>query len=235
MDAALKKPAAPALDRPGTVWIFDLDNTLYPERCNLFAHIDRNMGLYISKLLKVGLTEAKRVQKDYFLKHGTTLKGLIDVHGIDPKEFLDFVHDIDLSGLAEDAELESAISALKGRKYVFTNGSADYAGRVLDKLGIASALDGVHDIGDGAFVPKPDPEAYLALARRFDFAPADAVMIEDMARNLVPASLLGMTTVWLNTGYAYGRFGYEARHINYEIDHLAPWLRACRGESHARV
>ncbi|HXV73547.1 MAG TPA: pyrimidine 5'-nucleotidase [Sphingomonadales bacterium] len=234
MPPALVPQAPAALDSPETVWVFDLDNTLYPERCNLFAHIDRNMGLYISRLLKVGLAEAKRVQKEYFLTHGTTLKGLIDVHGVNPKDFLDFVHDIDLSALAEDAELKAALGALQGRKVVFTNGSAEYAARVLGKIGIADALDGIHDIGEGNFVPKPDPKAYHALARRFAFAPGAAVMIEDMARNLTPAAEMGMTTVWLNTGYAYGRVGHDPRHIHYEIKALAPWLKTCAGGAHAR-
>jgi len=227
MQPARQTKASAALDSPETVWVFDLDNTLYPERCNLFAGIDRNMGLYISRLLNVDLAEAKRLQKDYFLAHGTTLRGLIDVHGIDPKDFLDFVHNIDLSALAPDAELKAALGALKGRKLVFTNGSADYAERVLGKVGIAEAIDGVHDIGEGNYVPKPDPEAYRQLTRRFGFAPAAAVMVEDMARNLIPAARMGMTTVWLNTGYAYGRFGHDPKHIHFEIEHLAGWLKAC--------
>jgi putative hydrolase of the HAD superfamily len=231
MPPLVQAKAPSALDSPETVWVFDLDNTLYPERCNLFAGIDRNMGLYISKLLDVDLAEAKRLQKEYFLAHGTTLRGLIEVHGADPKAFLDFVHDIDLSALRPDGELKAALDGLQGRKVVFTNGSAGYAARVLSKIGIAETIEAVHDIGQGDYVPKPDPDAYRKLMRRFAFAPGDAVMIEDMARNLIPASKLGMTTVWLNTGYAYGRVGHEARHIHYEIDHLASWLERCREDA----
>lgn len=220
-----------ALDSAQAVWVFDLDNTLYPERCNLFSHIDRNMGLYIAQLLKVDLMEAKRIQKEYFLSHGTTLRGLIDRHHVSPQDFLNFVHDIDLSALAEDAGLKTALTKLQGRKVVFTNGSADYAERVLAKIGITDIFDGIHDIGHGNYVPKPDPVAYQALIRRFGFSAKDAIMVEDMARNLVPASEMGMTTVWLNTGYAYGRFGHNPRHIHYEIDELVPWLKSCtRGE-----
>jgi putative hydrolase of the HAD superfamily len=45
------------------VWLFDLDNTLYPARCNLFAQIDERIGRYISDWLKVDAEEARRVQK----------------------------------------------------------------------------------------------------------------------------------------------------------------------------
>lgn len=223
-----------ALDSAQAVWVFDLDNTLYPERCNLFAHIDRNMGLYISQLLNVDLVEAKRLQKEYFLSHGTTLRGLIDLHQVSPQDFLSFVHDIDLSVLTEDVGLKKTLTKLQGRKVVFTNGSADYAERVLNKIGIANSVDGIHDIGYGNYVPKPDPIAYQALTQRFGFSAKDAIMVEDMARNLIPASEMGMTTVWLNTGYAYGRFGHDPRHIHYEINELVPWLRSCtRGEDAA--
>ena len=134
-----------ALDHIDT-WIFDLDNTLYPASCDLFALIDARMNLYLRQLLGADEAEAHRIQKRYFYEHGTTLSGLMALHGTDPHHFLDFVHDIDLDRVSENPELRAAISALPGRKIVFTNGDVPYAERVLNALGLGSCFEAVHDI-----------------------------------------------------------------------------------------
>ena len=167
-------------------WIFDLDNSLYPHSCNLFELIDVRMGDYIQRLLGVDPVEARRVQKGYFHAHGTTLAGLMATHGVDPHDFLDFVHDIDLARLAADPALVAALDRLPGRKFVFTNASEDYARRVLDRLGLANAFDGMHDIHAMAYVPKPDPSGYAAICERHGIDPARALFADDMARNLAP-------------------------------------------------
>lgn len=208
-------------------WVFDLDNTLYPAECNLFSQIGKKMCVFISNLLGVDQVEAQRMQKDYFIRHGTTLRGLIDVHGIDPVEFLDFVHDIDLRILNEDKKLATALRSLKGRKFVFTNGDVPYAERVLKKLGILMEFDGVFDIATSGYLPKPDIKAYKAFVGHFDISPANTVMIEDMARNLVPAAQMGMTTVWVRTDDRWGHFGHDEAHIHHETDHLTSWLNQC--------
>jgi len=228
MDRPLIKNEYPLpANRPEACWVFDLDNTLYPAECNLFGQIDDKMGAFISNLLDVDRVEARRVQKDYFVRHGTTLRGLIDVHGVDPVEFLDFVHDIDLEVLSEDAALRETLQNLRGRKMVFTNGDIPYAGRVLDKLGIAGEFEGIFDISTAAYHPKPYTRTYKAFVNHFEINPNNAVMIEDMARNLVPAAQMGMTTVWLRTGYKWGDAGYNADHIHHETDHLVSWLNQC--------
>lgn len=214
----------PAENGPETVWIFDLDNTLYPERCNLFAHIDVRMGEFIANLLGVEKTEARRVQKDYFVRFGTTLRGLIEVHDVNPEDFLNFVHDIDLSGVPRNDELATRLSTLEGRKYVFTNGDVPYASRVLEKIGITDKIDGVFDIAMADYVPKPHPETYRRFVEHFDVRPENAIMFEDMARNLVPAAKLGMTTVWLRTSYQWGAIDYDKEHIHYEAEHLMAWF-----------
>src|SRR3982750_4884419 len=146
-------------------WIFDLDNSLYPHGTNLFELIDQRMGEYIQRLLGVDPVEARRVQKGFFHAHGTTLAGLMANHGVDPHDFLDYVHDIDLARVTAAPALVAAMDALPGRKFVFTNASEDYARRVLDRLGLANAFDGMHDIHAMAYVPKPDPGAYQAICR----------------------------------------------------------------------
>ena len=228
LQRAKKKPPQNTAD---ACWVFDLDNTLYPEECNLFGHIDAKMGDYIAALLGVGRVEAKKVQKDYFVRFGTTLRGLIDVHGVDPEEFLNFVHDIDLSALAEDKELGRALKKLKGRKIVFTNGDIPYAERVLKKIGIRDQFEGIFDIARARYLPKPHAETYRVFVDHFEVDPGAAVMVEDMARNLVPAARMGMTTVWVKTRDAWGSVGHDAAHIDFETDNLVHWLNARADES----
>ncbi|HEX8578161.1 MAG TPA: pyrimidine 5'-nucleotidase [Allosphingosinicella sp.] len=205
-------------------WIFDLDNSLYPASANLFELIDIRMGEYISRLVGCDSAEARRIQKDFFHEHGTTLAGLMRSHGTDPREFLDYVHDIDLARISADPRVVDALDRLPGRKYVFTNGDVDYAGRVLDKLGLANAFDGVHDIHAMNYVPKPHPDAYAALCARYAIDPASALFVEDMARNLEPAKALGMTTVWVDNGSEQAGRDADPAFIDYRVTDLAEWL-----------
>jgi putative hydrolase of the HAD superfamily len=211
-------------------WIFDLDNSLYPASSNLFELIDLRMGDYIQRLLGVDALEARRVQKGYFHAHGTTLAGLMASHGVSPGEFLDFVHDIDLARLSADPVLVAALDRLPGRKFVFTNASENYARRVLDRLGLANAFDGMHDIHAMAYVPKPDPSAYQAICERHGIDPARAFFADDMARNLRPAKALGMATLWVDNGSEQADGVAEAAFIDYRAEDIAGWLSEVLGE-----
>lgn len=213
-------------------WIFDLDNSLYPASTNLFELIDIRMGEYIARLLGCDAAEARRVQKAFFRDHGTTLAGLMKDHGVEPREFLDFVHDIDLARLSADPRVVAALDRLPGRKYVFTNGDERYAARVLDRLGLANAFDGLHDIHAMDYVPKPDPRAYAAMCARYAIAPERALFVEDMARNLKPAKALGMTTVWVDNGSEQASHEADAAFIDHRIDDVGAWLHdITRGEN----
>lgn len=219
----------PSLDRriaDGSIdcWIFDLDNTLYPSSCKLFDRIDVQMGAYIRQLLDCDAETALRIQKAYFHDHGTTLAGLMHHHGIEPQEFLDFVHDIDLSPLDDAPRLADRIATLPGRKLVFTNGDAAYAWRVLERLDLADRFDGMHDILACDLVPKPQAPAYESLVRAHDVDPGRSVFVEDMARNLVPAHAMGMGTVWINCGSEWGARNISRPHIDVEITDLPRWL-----------
>jgi putative hydrolase of the HAD superfamily len=205
-------------------WIFDLDNSLYPASCDLFALIDRKMGEYIQRLLACDAVEARRVQKAFFRDHGTTLAGLMKEHGVDPHEFLAFVHDIDLARLSADPATIAALDRLPGRKFVFTNGDEAYARRVLDRLGMANAFDGLHDIHAMDYVPKPDPRAYRAMCERHAIVPSRALFVEDMARNLEPAKALGMTTVWIDNGSDQASHAHDPGFIDYRITDIGQWL-----------
>jgi putative hydrolase of the HAD superfamily len=210
-------------------WIFDLDNSLYPASCDLFALIDIRMGEYIQRLLGCDAIEARRVQKGYFREHGTTLAGLMRTHGVDPHDFLAFVHDIDLARLSADPAVVAALDRLPGRKFVFTNGDEAYARRVLDRLGMANAFDGLHDIHAMNYVPKPDPRSYRAMCERHAIDPARALFVEDMARNLAPAKALGMTTVWIDNGSDQASHDADPGFIDYRITDIGEWLGEIMG------
>lgn len=224
-------PAAPrALLGEVDSWIFDMDNTLYPASVNLFAQIDRRMEAFVGRLLGLDREAARAVQKRYFHEHGTTLRGLMLSHGVDPNEFLDFVHDIDMSVLAPDAALKSALMALPGRRFVFTNGDLPYAERVLSALGILDCFDGLHDIHAMDYHPKPDPRAYQGLVRRFALDPGTSLFAEDMAHNLMPAKSLGMRTLWINNGSERGNHGHSPAFIDYEAGEIVSFLEGLHDE-----
>lgn len=182
-------------------WIFDLDNTLYPAECNLFAEVDQRMGTFISEFLGVGFDEARRVQKDYYYRYGTTLAGLMTEHKLPPERFLDYVHDIDLAPVSEAPALAAAIAQLPGRKYIFTNGSRAHAERVATKLGILHHFDEVFDIVAGDYLPKPSADAYMRFLNAQGVEARSASMFEDIPHNLEAPHALGMATVLVHSSY----------------------------------
>ena len=205
-------------------WLFDMDNTLYPSSADLFAQIDRKMEAYVGNLLGLSRDEARAVQKRYFHEHGTTLRGLMLSHAVEPSHFLDFVHDIDMTVLTPEPRLRASLQRLPGRRIVFTNGDVDYAARVLAALRIDDCFEAVHDIHAMHYLPKPDPRAYSGLCTRFGVDPATALFADDMAHNLGPAKALGMQTVWVNNGSERGDHAASAAMIDIEIHDLADWL-----------
>ncbi|MEK9679467.1 MAG: pyrimidine 5'-nucleotidase [Rhodospirillaceae bacterium] len=210
-------------------WVFDLDNTLYPVELNLFDQIDKRMCGYIADYLQIDHAEAYKVQKSFFREHGTSLKGMMDVHDMDPGPYLDYVHDIDFDAVVPDARLDAALSVLKGRKVVFTNAATKYAERVLDRLGIRHHFDGVFDIVDADYRPKPDPAVYDKVVEVFDFDPANAIMVEDIARNLKPAAEMGMKTVWVMTDRPWAHTEAETANPDYHTNSLSAWLAEVTG------
>jgi putative hydrolase of the HAD superfamily len=176
-------------------WVFDLDNTLYPAHCNLFLQVDKRMGAFIAELLDLTLIEARRLQKHYYRVHGTTLNGLMREHGLKPQEFLDYVHDIDLSVIPPDTALDDALGRLDGPKYVFTNGSREHALNVMERVGISHHFTAIFDIEAAGYIPKPSDQAYRAFLETTGIDPTTACMFEDLPRNLEIPHALGMTTV----------------------------------------
>ena len=211
-------------------WIFDLDNCLYPASSGLFALIDERMGAYIQRLLDCDPVEAKRVQKAHFHAHGTTLAGLMKDHDIDPHDFLEDVHDIALDRVQCDERLARLLPRLPGRRFVFTNGDAPYARRVLEKIGVQGHFDDLHDIHASGYRPKPDPYGYALLCERFGIDPAHALLADDMAQNLAPAKALGMTIVWVDNGSERGDHGHDESAIDHRIANVGDWLESIVGD-----
>ena len=211
-------------------WVFDMDNTLYPASANLFGPIQDRMTRYIAERFDLAADAAAEMRQGYFHAHGTTLAGLMAEHGVDPHEFLDYVHDVEMDVLEENLPLAAAIARLPGRKLVFTNGDAPYAARVLDRLGLRASFDGVHDIHAMALVPKPAASAYAGLCDAWGIAPARALFADDMARNLAPAKAIGMTTLWIDNGseqHPDAARGF----IDHRTADLTDWLHQVLGET----
>jgi putative hydrolase of the HAD superfamily len=205
-------------------WIFDLDNTLYPARCQLFDQVDRRIGLYIEQLLNLDREAARALQKQYFRDHKTTLRGLMDNHGIDPGHFLEFVHEIDVTGVPSDPELDTALERLPGRKLIYTNGSVAHARNVMGRVGIDRHFTDIFDIAAADYVPKPAPESFAQLVERYGIAPERAIMFDDMPRNLEPAAALGMTTVLVSSHHDWAQPTGTEDFIHHTTDRLGQWL-----------
>jgi putative hydrolase of the HAD superfamily len=211
-------------------WVFDLDNTLYPANASLFPQIDVRMRRFISERLHLPMDEAFALQKRYYREFGTTLRGLMLMHHMEPADFLEYVHDIDHSVLDAAPDLRAALAGLPGRKLIFTNGSERHAEKVLDRLGIADRFSGIFDIAAARYVPKPQPECYADMVRRFAFDPKGAAMVEDIHRNLKPAAAIGMVTVWVRQddhpdAKVVMQDDDDLAHVHHVVDDLTAWLQ----------
>lgn len=224
-------------------WVFDLDNTLYSAGSRLFDQVDQRMGAFIADHFGIAAAEARVLQKRYFRTYGTTLRGLMLHHDMAPEAYLDYVHDIDLSLVSANLDLDAVLDRLAGRKTVFTNGSLKHAEAILDRLGIARHFSAIFDVAAAGFVPKPDPGCYRKMLDALVIAPERAVLFEDTAENLPPAAALGMTTVLVvppdepettpapDSGSSdYPGEAAKTRrtpdgHIHFVTDDLVAWLR----------
>ena len=215
-------------------WVFDLDNTLYPASTDLWPKIDQRITLFMAHLYGIDGISARALQKYYYERYGTTLRGLSVEHGIDPRAFLDFVHDIDRSSILPDAGLAAAIAALPGRKLILTNGSRHHAVSTAAALGLDGLFEDIFDIEAADLLPKPEAETYHRFLARHAVDPKHAAMFEDIARNLVVPKVLGMATVLvvpppdtLDTREAFEIVSEVApAHIDFVTSDLGGFLRA---------
>jgi putative hydrolase of the HAD superfamily len=214
-------------------WIFDLDNTLYPHHVNLWEQVDGRIRDYIADFLKVDREEAFRLQKDYYRRYGTSMRGLMTEHGMKPDGFLEFVHEVDHSPLEPNPALGTAIKKLSGRKLILTNGTRSHADKVLARLGLVGHFDGVFDILDAELEPKPSAQTYDRFLNRHNIDARQAAMFEDLARNLAVPHARGMTTVLVVpqdvkdvSREAWELEGRDAAHVDHVTDDLTGFLES---------
>ena len=208
--------------------LLDLDGTVYQDLESVFGQVSKLMTKYISKKLNIDSKEAKKLQTNYFFKYNTSLNGLMIHHDIPPKEFLKYVHDIDLSFMKKDTVLRKELENLNMRKLIFTNGSTDHAKNVLSHLGIDDLFEDIFDITDAEYQPKPEPKAFDLMTKKFNLDPNDTIYVEDIAKNLSIGKKRGCTTVWLINNEEWGKMESGKDFIDYKIENLSLFLKELR-------
>lgn len=202
-------------------WVFDLDNTLYDAETHVFVEISARMSRFVARYLGIPESEANQIRKDFFLKYGTTLRGLMTEHGLQPDAFLKEVHDIDLSRVPSCAITREYLSHLPGRKIIFTNAPRYFAETMIAHLGISGHFEGIFAIEDAEYWPKPSLDTYHSFLKKHRVAAKAACMFEDMEINLKPAYDLGMTTVWF---HGLNEVPHHP-HVHHKAKKLSDWLQ----------
>jgi putative hydrolase of the HAD superfamily len=212
-------------------WVFDLDNTLYPHHLNLWQQVDERIRTFVADFLKISKEDAFRLQKDYYKRYGTTMRGLMAEHGMSPDAYLDYVHQIDHSPLTPNPKLGDALEKLPGRKLILTNGTRKHAENVMKRLEIDRHFEDVFDIAAADLDPKPLPQVYERFLKRHDVDPTKAAMFEDLARNLEVPHRLGMTTVLVVPEgervvlrEAWELEGHDAPHIDHVTNNIVEFV-----------
>ena len=208
--------------------LFDCDGVLYSDLEAVFGQVSRKMTEYISSKINVDLKTAKELQTNYFHKYNTSLNGLMIHHEIDPKEFLDYVHDIDLSFLEKDTALRYELENINLRKFVFTNGSQNHVKHITTTLGIDDQFEGIFDIVDAEYHPKPEAKAFDLMIEKFKIDPNETLYIEDIAKNLSIGKERGTITAWLINDEEWGKKESDKEHSHYQIENLTLFLKEIR-------
>ena len=208
--------------------LFDCDGVLYQDLEAVFGQVSKKMTEYISKKLNLDLKVAKELQRSYFHKYDTSLNGLMIHHDIPPREFLDYVHDIDLSFLEKDKTLRNELESSNLRKFVFTNGSKEHVKNITTSLGIDDQFENVFDIVDAKYNPKPAAKAFDLMIEKFKIDPKETLYIEDIAKNLSIGKERGTITAWLINDEYWGKKESDKEYIDYKIENLSLFLKEIR-------
>jgi len=208
--------------------LFDCDGVLYDDLEAVFGQVSKRMTNYISNKLNIDIKKAKELQTNYFHKYDTSLNGLMIHHNIKPKDFLTYVHDINLEFMKKDLVLRNELVNLNLKKFVFTNGSKEHVENITKHLGIDDQFDGVFDIVDAEYNPKPAPKAFDLMVNKFNINPKETIYIEDIAKNLSIAKIRGSTTVWLINDEDWGKKESDKDYIDYKIENLSLFLKEIR-------
>ena len=208
-------------------WIFDLDNTVYDIKLALFSKISSRITEYIIRTLSITREEANLVRSNMYKKYGLTLTGLMREYGIAPDEYLDYIHDVSHPELKYDEQLKLNLSNLAGRKFIYTNASQDHAKNILSAMGIATEFEKILDIKATGYLPKPDPKSYDIMLKSFDISAneiGNSIFIEDTAKNLKPAKLLGIKTVWIENDFNFQDYTQHSGSVDYKYSDLNAFL-----------
>ena len=208
--------------------LFDLDGVLYQDLEAVFGQVSKKMTKYISNKLNLSLEKAKELQTNYFHKYNTSLNGLMIHHDIKPEDFLKYVHDIDLSFMKKDLVLRNELENLNIKKFIFTNGSKEHAKNITKHLGINDLFDGLFDIVDAEFSPKPTAKAFDLMIKKFKINPEETLYIEDIAKNLSIGKERGTITAWLINDEYWGKKESDKEFIDYKIENLSLFLKEIR-------
>ena len=208
-------------------WIFDLDNTLYSADSGIFQQVHRLMGEFISNNLNLEISEAKKLQSKYYKQHGTTLRGMMDNHGVDPDYFLDEVHRLDYSIVGPNQLLNDELEKLEGRKIIYTNANEKHVLDVLKRINLSDYFDEIFDIKLANYIPKPEIKPYEQIIELFKIDASRSAMFDDIAKNLVPAKKVGFTPVWIDAGYENFSDDIEASkdYLDYQTRNLSLFLK----------
>ena len=182
-------------------WIFDLDNTLYSADSGIFQQVHDLMGKFVSNHLNIEMKDAKILQKKYYKQHGTTLRGMMDNHGVDPDYFLSEVHKLDYSIVNSNKELNDQLNKLNGKKIIYTNANMQHTLDVLEQIELTNFFDEIFDIKMADYIPKPEITPYEQIIKKYNLKPNSCAMFDDIAKNLVPAKKVGFTSIWIDAGY----------------------------------
>ena len=214
-------------------WIFDLDNTLYSADSGIFQQVHILMGDFVSQHLNIELQEAKLLQKKYYKQHGTTLRGMMDNHGVDPDHFLTEVHKLDYSIVEPNKNLNQQLEKLEGRKIIYTNANRQHVDDVLKRLELTHMFKEIFDIKNANYIPKPEITPYQQIIKNFDIDISSAIMFDDIAKNLVPAKNVGFTSVWVDVGYE--NFSDDVvnskQYLDYETKNISNFLNQVNMEN----
>ena len=207
-------------------WIFDLDNTLYSADSGIFQQVHDLMGKFVSNHLNIEMKDAKILQKKYYKQHGTTLRGMMDNHGVDPDYFLSEVHKLDYSIVGENKLLNKELEKLKGRKIIYTNANREHTDNVLHQLKLKHMFSEIFDIKSANYIPKPEYEPYEQIIKDFNINPRTSIMFDDIAKNLVPAKKVGFISVWIDAGYENfsDDISNSKKYLDYETKDISTFL-----------
>ena len=208
-------------------WIFDLDNTMYDINLGLFKKISNRITDFIMSKYSLDIDQAKKIQKEYYLKYGLTLRGLIVEKKLDPEEFLDYVHDVEHPELKKNDQLISKIRILEGKKIIFTNATSKHAKKILKILELEHDFDQIIDIKDLEYITKPDKRSYKKLLECLNLNKENldkTIFFEDKVKNLIPAKELGITTVWMKNSINEKDFMKNCNFIDYSFNNLNEFL-----------